>query len=445
MGGAGGGDAACDPTATPAEDSCVIDEEYGVFVSPDGDDDTGQGTRARPYATIGKAIQAAVAWRSRVYACADGGTYDERVTIGDGMKGVEMYGGFSCDEWSYSSGTKSLVRATEQLALHVVGAEALKIEDFRFQATDAVTPGGSSTAALIVSSTEVVLRRVRLEAGKGMAGADGVTPETDFPDRSELDGNDASETDSGDGKWYYGCPGNALTFGGTGGHSPGQDGASGFPDWGGGIAGPAGACNRDAQRGGNAPPQPPSPGAAVLGVLSSSGWVPASGEAGAIGHPGQGGGGGGGALVYGDGNGGGGGCGGCGGGGGPGGQGGGSSIALAILQSSVALEDSVLVAADAGDAGNGAMGEVGQTDAGIGGNQTGVGCEGGFGGFGGRGGAGGGGAGGISVGVLWSGEAGPTMYRNEFWRGNPGAKGIGGEPGVNDGIDGIQDKELEVP
>jgi hypothetical protein len=61
-GGAGGsdggvpdaGDAApdgpppCDGTQSPSEDSCVLTEEFGVFVSPTGSDATGDGSRSLP-------------------------------------------------------------------------------------------------------------------------------------------------------------------------------------------------------------------------------------------------------------------------------------------------------------------------------------------------------------------------------------------------------------
>jgi hypothetical protein len=446
MGGAGGSGETCEePTATPSEDSCVIDEEYGVFVSPDGDDESGEGTRAQPYATIGKAIDAAVAGGLRVYACADGGAYEESVTIGVGTSGLEMYGGFSCDDWSYSSEAKSLVSTTEQLALRVEGVEALRVEDFGFQAADAVEAGGSSVGGFVLNSTGVVLRSVRFVAGKGMAGVDGVTPQTDFPWRSPdstspLDGNDANGAEGGPAKEYP-CLGQELTVGGAGGNSPGRDGYPGLPDWGGGKGNIAGMCNSDVQRGADAPPQLASAGATSLGKLSASGWAPASGDSGAVGHPGQGGGGGSGGNT---GGGGGGGAGGCGGGGGSGGQGGGASIALAILESSVVIEDSELFASHAGDSGNGASGEDGQLDFGIGGTGENGGCTGGSGGNGGPGGAGGGGAGGISVGVLWSGEIGPSIRGNDYRLGRPGTRGVGGDPGVNDGIYGVAEEVLDV-
>ena len=42
----------CDGELLPEDDACVVDEEYGVFVSPTGDDATGEGTRESPFATL---------------------------------------------------------------------------------------------------------------------------------------------------------------------------------------------------------------------------------------------------------------------------------------------------------------------------------------------------------------------------------------------------------
>ncbi|HET7542543.1 MAG TPA: hypothetical protein VFK05_21885, partial [Polyangiaceae bacterium] len=41
----GGAPPTCDGSLSPDADACVISDEYGVFVSPDGDDATGDGTQ----------------------------------------------------------------------------------------------------------------------------------------------------------------------------------------------------------------------------------------------------------------------------------------------------------------------------------------------------------------------------------------------------------------
>ncbi len=55
-GGNDGGDAEtepyCDPTSLPGDDPCVIHDDHGIFVSPNGSDGAGCGTMASPCATL---------------------------------------------------------------------------------------------------------------------------------------------------------------------------------------------------------------------------------------------------------------------------------------------------------------------------------------------------------------------------------------------------------
>jgi hypothetical protein len=125
-----------------------------------------------------------------------------------------------------------------------------------------------------------------------------------------------------------------------------------------------------------------------------------------------------------------------------------SGLAIALLSfvSTVRLENSELVAQNAGAGGDGAQGQLGQTEVGFGGNGGGGGaCPGGTGGLGGKGGAGGGGAGGISVGILWSGDDEPVRSGGMITVGTAGSAGIGGDPGNNDGISGVAEQVLQVP
>ena len=311
----------------------MIDEEYGVFVSPDGDDDSGDGSRANPYATIAKGIEEAAASEKRVYACADGGVYDESVTIDDAASGLEMFGGFSCDDWSYSETAKSRVASPTALALHVDGVTGVRIEDFAFEAADATMPGESSIGAFVANATNIVFRRLTIEAGLGFNGANGTRQDFAFPTRSSLDGNNANGGTGAMAKTCE-CPGGAQTIGGVGGTVPNQAGGAGAPD----HAGPGGeggtpglTCIEGVGRNGApAPASTSASGASTRGALNSNGWTPIAGTDGVDGAPGQGGGGGASALLTTGGGGGGGGCGSCGGAGGPGGKGGGASIALAI-------------------------------------------------------------------------------------------------------------------
>ncbi len=102
--------ASCGATQEPSAAPCTVTEQFGVFVSQAGSDTSGRGTRAMPYATIGKGVSAAKAAGKRVYVCA--GTYAEQVTIDAAHDGVNLYGGFSCASWSYATTNTATVAPT---------------------------------------------------------------------------------------------------------------------------------------------------------------------------------------------------------------------------------------------------------------------------------------------------------------------------------------------
>jgi hypothetical protein len=439
--GAGGTGERCDPASAPAEDVCVLDDAFGVFVSPAGDDEDGDGSRARPFKTLSAGIVASRDRGRRVYACADGGAFDETLDLGELESGLELYGGLACADFSYT-GEKTVVTSTKRQALlEVKDVDGFRAEDFAFVAGNAEAFGASSVGALVASSSGVEFRRVRLEAGRGANGVNPTRPDVSFPPASSLSGRAAAGENGGDERVCE-CPGGGISTGGAGGdaETTAQAGEEGLPDWGGGLGGLAEVCDLERARGANAPALPPAPGAAAWGRLDTSGWTPEAGVSGARGEPGQGGGGGG-AITTGTNpsvlaGGGGGGCGGCGGVGGPGGGGGGGSIALAVFESSVDIERSELVAADGGNGGEGRMGQLAQLTGGKGGSSV-DGCAGGDGGLGASGAAGGGGAGGVSIGVLYLGERPALDLLTAVVLGNPGVPGKGGEKGSNDGVAGV--------
>lgn len=447
-GGAGGDASACDRSLSPAEDACVLDEALGVFVSPEGDDDAGDGSRGAPLKTLAAGVAAASERGLRVYACA--GDYEAALELDEAASGIELFGGLSCEDFSYT-GEKALVAPPGvHTALVVTRVEELRIEDFAFVAAGAGVDelGVSSIGAFVASSSGVQLRRVRLEAGRGGKGP---TPQRDdarYPTTSALAGSDANGADAGDEKVCE-CPGSGSTTGGAGGDADtlGQAGQDGLPDHGGGEGGNAEVCDLEPARGADAPEPDSAAGATVLGELSEDGWSPRAGASGGPGQPGQGGGGGGAitistnpSVVAG---GGGGGCGGCGGVGGPGG-GGGGSIALASFESQITIESSELVATDGGNGGSGRMGQAAQIGRGEGGASS-AGCPGGEGGNGASGAPGGGGAGGVSVGALFRGARPTIDLLTAVAVGNQGLKGPGGLGGDNDGIAGVATAVLEVP
>jgi hypothetical protein len=454
-GGTGGMGEDCDTTASPSDEPCLVSDDLSVFVSPDGDDDD-DGTMDEPVESFARALELAAEDDKLVVACS--GEYDEQIVIDDE---VRIYGSFDCeDDWTYAPGEPSVVAPGEPgYALRIDGVDGeVVVEDVELVALDGEEPGESSVAGFVSESSDVTLRRVRLEAGSGVDGEDGeLVPFApgDFPDEPALRGNAVPSGDMslGGPEKVCACPGGTTSTGGKGGDAAtgGNSGEDGLPNHEdpGGEGGTPGSCATGlGTDGANAPDAPPADGAMTLGVLTSNGWAPASGEDGETGQPGQGGGGGASALVAGQGGGGGGGCGTCGGAGGPGGQGGGASIALLVFESSVTIEASELVAGDAGDGGAGAEGQDGDGDnpGSFGNGGTPGGCPGGTGGLGGNGASGGGGAGGISAGIVWKGETEPSVDDNTAIQvGDAGEGGEGGAPGDNDGIDGEAVTIIEGP
>lgn len=442
--GAGGSPPVCDGELLPGDDACVVEETYGVFVSPQGNDAEGDGSRVAPYATLQKAAEVASESGKRVYACATEGYYGSGLVLSEDHGGLELYGSFECDDWSYDGSLRAKVYPESGVPLTVTGVDAgLEVTGFSFDSADATEPGASSIAALISESTGVVLRQVSLHAGNGADGATGETVAYEYPEKSELDG--VSATVEGEGVMpTVTCPAGDTTRGGPGGTTSPGDGSDGQPDHDGdgGEGGKAlvGCGNGGAGKdGASAPPGTDGPGASTFGTLTNLNWLPASGEAGDPGKPGQGGGGGSGATTGGGGSGGGGGCGGV---GGAAGGGGGASLGLLVLNAGVSLVDSEVTAGDAGDGGAGAMGQDGQQSSGFAGNGFQGGCQGGIGGLGGNGGNGGGGAGGISVGVVVVGTA-PVLTNTEVTVGDEGLGGLGAGTD-NSGIAGIAELELDL-
>jgi hypothetical protein len=474
-GGTEGG--TCDTMKGPAEEPCLRDEAYGVFVSVrNGNDTTGDGSRQKPFKTIARGMMVAKTPHKKVFTCADGGDYAETLRITSDLMGVEVFGGFRCGDWSYDMALKSVVRSADPIAVKLDGlAGGGRFEDLDIVAADATAAGASSIGVFVVSSQLVVFRRVKVKAGKGAAGQPGTTMGT----RAETGargnkGSDACASVSSGGnppRTICGGQGTA-SFGGGGGDgatgaASGKPGENGQPEmstpdggmvWGKGGEGQTGstwscvtgngAAGQDGQTG---------PGASSSGTLSPNGYTAANAAAGTDGKVGQGGGGGGGAkapTTCGDAggltgaSGGSGGGGGCPGKGGGAGQGGGASIAVASVSSSVILDTCELVSQSGGDGGRGGRGQQGGA-AGAGGTRgTGSnsrdGCQGGDGGEGGAGGPGGGGAGGPSLGVAYTGAKPTRTGGTVLFAAAPapgGGDGEGRTSGSGAGTAGLREAE----
>jgi hypothetical protein len=100
-------------TKNPAEETCLVSDEFGVFVSPLGDDAAGNGTKQNPYKTLAKAVGEASSSSKHVFACDDGTGYTETTTLvlGADFDGLGLFGGFDCASWSYSTTQRLSSRA----------------------------------------------------------------------------------------------------------------------------------------------------------------------------------------------------------------------------------------------------------------------------------------------------------------------------------------------
>ncbi|WP_441288953.1 hypothetical protein ACSRUE_45085 [Sorangium sp. KYC3313] len=459
---AGGGPPNPECEADPTENASTVRDECAVFASAAAEPG-GDGTQAKPYASLGEAV--ANAKGKRVLACTSG-AFAESVTIG---AKVEVIGGFDCGaEWTWSEEARSAIEGPAgAVALTMTeGASGAKVRSFAVRASSAMEPGGSSIG-VAVADVEVELARVDVTAGDGMDGANGETP-TEAPQAGTSAPTNVSNACTA--LVYGGDPGvTACEDGETRGGVGGLGGIT-TTEGGNGLKGADGAPlpepNADASGlGGTGQTDPDGdckPGTVgksgtrgMAGVASSdttltlAGIVGGDGENGAVGTRGQGGGGGGGAkaglfcpgpsmsTVEGVGaSGGGGGAGGCGGKGGGGGQAGGSSLGIVSLGTKLVLTDVTVAVGKAGKGGQGASGRRG-ADGGMG--ATGgtasehvdsvPGCDGGKGGRGGSGGPGAGGRGGHAVGIAYGVAPSSPVELKEFIVGTAGEGGIGGPDG----------------
>lgn len=428
-----------EPVKNP--EKCLVDA-FGAFVSATGDD-ANDGSKAKPFKTIGRALQGV---RTRIVVCE--GEYAGSVDV---TRAVEIYGGVSCD--FTKAGAKAKVVATKPaygVKVEKVSG-AVVLADLDVVGMNAAAASESSVGVFVTESANVKLLRSRVEAGDGADASAARDGSFSYPADALLKGANAadkgtgvfSDDTPGAGGASGTCPGGGTTAGGIGG-VPGGQGADGNPRPPGGAKGPIGDCTT---QGAGLPGTPGTPGmdragATPVATLTSTGLVGSKGQDGAPGSIGGGGGGG-----YGtEGAGGGGGAGGCGGQGGFGGAAGGSSIAVVSFSSTVSLEATDLVAKIAKPGGAGGKGQVGQAG-GFRGTGSGNACNGGAGAKGGDGGGGGGGAGGIAAGIAWAGGKEPTKDAATKITRPTGAAPAGGEGGAgasNKGVDGVHADVLEV-
>src|SRR5262249_8824681 len=124
--------------------------EQCVYVSTSlGDDANGQGTRAKPLATIAKAIQFAKT-NAVPAVCLSGEIYDEAVTV---VSGISIYGGFDQSDKDFPFRRSPKVTTTVRAKQLVFTAPSIDqdtyIEGITIEATKGSVGGSSTTAVLL--------------------------------------------------------------------------------------------------------------------------------------------------------------------------------------------------------------------------------------------------------------------------------------------------------
>jgi hypothetical protein len=478
--GAAGAPSTCDGSLTPDVESCVISDDYGVFVSPTGDDATGEGTEAAPYATLTTALAKldnTVAKTKRIYVCA--AEYTEPSTL-EIPGGVSIFGGFGCEggAWTYDSvNNKASFKPQSPIGAEIKNASGVLLEDLSITAADATSPGGSSFGMTLVDSG-VVLTRVEVKAGRGAigsAGVDGTNGADGADPTSDQNGHAAVCGGTSDNKGSSWPAQSACNVrGGDGGtgyaNSDGDPGTTGVPlanivaegMKNGGTGATTTGASVPGQRGGDGSyglPGVTGASAKDIGTFGAAGYAIASGADGTDGFPAQGGGGGGASRGNGStctgASGGAGGMGGCGGTHATGGKGGGASVAILSWNSSLTLVNTSLIADSGGGGGKGGKAGTGGAgksggQGGASGNGIGKGGNGGDGGLGGAGGNGAGGTGGPSIAVVYSSKEPVVDGKSTLLPGTPGAPGVGGTYGdastkASDGKTGLTKDKYKVP
>ena len=433
-----------------------------IFVTTTGND-SDSGQKSAPL----KTITAALAKTGFPEVHAQGGTFNETVTMPDGktLKGSYDTNWTAADV--VSTATRIVGASSSGSLIIQNNTQVVTVATVRVDGVTATVPSESSYAVRVLNAAASVnLQSLEIFAGNGANGSNS----TDGIDASQTyagagnPGGDASQfattcNDTSFGTGGAGGTGSGLNAGGSGGNGgtmdtacPGglsnnYDATAGSPGsiglGNGGSGGLGGGVCLAGQRGSDGGSGfPGSSGAGGSGGSISSGlWVPASGTNGGVGANGRGGGGGGGSGgcdigtdSYGAGGGGGGAGGARSSAGGTGGGGGGASFGVFVHNSAsyVTVSNTNITrgiggtGAYGGRGGNGQPGGIGGTG-GLASGDSAAGGDGGFGGRGGESGGGGGGAGGSVYGIYKSGTTtGVTAGTVNYQGGTAGSGGAGG-------------------
>ncbi len=188
---------ACPTGGVPSENSKLITDDYAVFVSPLGKD-RATGTKSDPLKSLTQGLARALQQGKQLYICE--GNYAEPLALQKPEQGTGkyfgVYGGFACNDWHYN-GSRVHVKPASGVALNIVEAKKIHIEDIEFEAPSADSPGESSIVVWIEKS-KVTLIRVKLQAGDGKEGKPGSSIQVKYKSQEDLARNPGKQ-DQGEG------------------------------------------------------------------------------------------------------------------------------------------------------------------------------------------------------------------------------------------------------
>ncbi|MDB5213575.1 MAG: virulence associated protein, partial [Myxococcaceae bacterium] len=152
-------------------DPSELTDQYGVFVSPNGQPHT-DGNHVRPALTIQDGIDLAKRVGKRVYVCA--GTFHEQITIADS---ISIIGGLDCtnNDWTVGKpGSRTRIEAPSSPAVTATKITSpTRLEGLDIVAPDAHSPSGSSIALLADHAGALTVASSKLTAGNAAKGDDG--------------------------------------------------------------------------------------------------------------------------------------------------------------------------------------------------------------------------------------------------------------------------------
>ena len=160
----------CDTPNEPLKnpEKCLTDV-FGAFVSPAGDD-SGPGSKAKPFMTIGKALSGSTV---RIVVCE--GTYAESLDV---KRDVELYSGVDC-AFAKAAGKAKVVATKSEYAVGIARpASSVRMSEFEVEAIDGTAASVNSVGIIAAEVSNVKLTGVSVTAKKGfdgVAGAAGTT------------------------------------------------------------------------------------------------------------------------------------------------------------------------------------------------------------------------------------------------------------------------------